>query len=153
MMCSLQLFLSDVDAGAAKGVVSTPNVASDDEEAQKGSVGGSSAGAAGLARPLRWRMKTPVAVLTRDLRAKLGPMRRAIGALFDIGLLGLIGAGVADVVKAPAPRKGQCLLARRLVLPDVCVNTCSPAFDCTRTTRPYLFVFRQAASCVDAVIC
>ena len=60
---------------------------------------------------------------------------------------------VVDVATAPAPTRGQCLLDRRVVLPDVCLNSCNPPFDCTRTTRPYGFFFTQAATCMDAVIC
>ena len=76
-----------------------------------------------------------------------------------IGMLGLavilivVGLIVVDVVRTPTATKGQCLLARRIVLPDICVNSCNPPFDCTLTTRPYAIFFTQAASCLDAVIC
>jgi hypothetical protein len=60
---------------------------------------------------------------------------------------------VTDVATAPTPTKGQCLLDRRFFLPDVCLNSCSQPFDCTRTTRPYGIFFTQSATCVDAVIC
>lgn len=74
------------------------------------------------------------------------------------GMLGLIiivvGALVViDVASTPKPTKGQCLLARRIILPDICVNSCTEPFDCTATTRPYAIFFKQAATCVDAVIC
>jgi hypothetical protein len=78
--------------------------------------------------------------------------------LLGVLLGGLILMGVAitivvDVASTPAATTGQCLLVRRTVLPDICVNNCSQAFDCTLTTRPYLVFFTQAASCMDAVIC
>jgi hypothetical protein len=68
-------------------------------------------------------------------------------------LLVLAGLVAIDVATAPTPRTGQCLLVRRTVLPDVCVNSCTEPFDCTRTTRPYAVFFTQAATCLDAVIC
>jgi len=58
-----------------------------------------------------------------------------------------------DVASTPAATRGQCLLVRRIVLPDICNNNCSPPFDCTLTTRPYLVFFSQSATCMDAVIC
>jgi len=76
-----------------------------------------------------------------------------------IGIIGfavifvIIGLVVFDVATAPAATRGQCLLDRRIFLPDVCVNSCSRPFDCTNTTRPYGFFFTQAATCMDAVIC
>jgi len=68
-------------------------------------------------------------------------------------LLLLVAVVVADVVTTPPTRTGQCLLVRRMVLPDFCASNCSPPFDCTLTTRPYGFFFTQAASCLDGVIC
>jgi hypothetical protein len=58
-----------------------------------------------------------------------------------------------DVTSTPTAAKGQCVLVRRIILPDICNNSCSPPFDCTLTTRPYAVFFTQAATCMDAVIC
>jgi hypothetical protein len=58
-----------------------------------------------------------------------------------------------DVASTPTATRGQCLLARRVLLPDICNNNCSPPFDCTLTMRPYLVFFSQSATCMDAVIC
>ena len=76
--------------------------------------------------------------------------------LVVVGVLGLVAIIVIlgnDVASTPTPAKGQCLLARRTILPDICVNSCTQAFDCTKSTRPYGLFFTQAASCDDAVIC
>jgi hypothetical protein len=76
-----------------------------------------------------------------------------------IGIFGLavilivVALIVVDVARTPTATAGQCLLSRRIVLPDICVNSCTPAFDCTATTRPYAVFFTQAASCLDGVIC
>jgi hypothetical protein len=79
-----------------------------------------------------------------------------------VKIIGMLGIGAilvilvliaVDVAKTPTATKGQCLLARRIILPDICVNSCNPPFDCTATTRPYAVFFSQAASCLDAVIC
>jgi hypothetical protein len=80
---------------------------------------------------------------------------KIIGVLVGIAVLALVVATVVvvDVATTPPARTGQCLLVRRVVLPDICANNCSPPFDCTLTTRPYGFFFTQAASCMDAVIC
>ena len=75
------------------------------------------------------------------------------GILGVIVILIVVTLVVIDVATAPAPARGQCLLDRRVVLPDVCLNSCNPPFDCTRSTRPYMIFFTQAASCLDAVIC
>ena len=58
-----------------------------------------------------------------------------------------------DVASTPTATRGQCLLVRRILLPDICNNNCSPPFDCTLTTRAYLVFFTQSATCLDAVIC
>jgi hypothetical protein len=65
----------------------------------------------------------------------------------------LTGFILKDVLSTPPVTKGQCLLARRVILPDVCVNCCTESFNCTLTTRPYARFFTQAASCQDEVIC
>jgi hypothetical protein len=78
---------------------------------------------------------------------------KIIGSLLVVAVLIVIGLIVADVASPPAVTQGQCLLARRIILPDICVNSCKQVFDCTATTRPYAIFFTQAASCVDAVIC
>jgi hypothetical protein len=80
-------------------------------------------------------------------------MKIALTASFGLTLFVVITLAVVDVATTPAATQGQCLLSRRYLLPDICVNSCSPAFDCTRTTRPYMVFFTQAASCMDAVIC
>ncbi len=74
----------------------------------------------------------------------------ALGAL---GLLAILVLAGKDLASTPTPAKGQCILVRRTILPDICANSCAPAFDCTKTTRPYGWFFSQAASCDDAVIC
>ncbi len=71
-------------------------------------------------------------------------------ALAIILVVTLVGI---DVARTPTATKGQCLLSRRVVLPDICVNSCTPAFDCTVATRPYAIFFTQAAACADGVIC
>jgi len=73
--------------------------------------------------------------------------------LSGIVVVVLGGLAIVDVASTPTASAGQCILARRILLPDICVNSCSPPFDCTRTTRPYGFFFTQAASCMDGVIC
>jgi len=75
-----------------------------------------------------------------------------------VGVLVLVVIVVAvvvavDVASTPKATRGQCLLVLRIVLPDICNNNCSPPFDCTLTTRPYLVFFTQSATCMDAVIC
>jgi len=70
-----------------------------------------------------------------------------------LGLLAIFGLVIKDLASTPTPAKGQCILARRTILPDICVNSCTPTFDCTKSTRPYGLFFTQAASCDDAVIC
>ena len=80
-------------------------------------------------------------------------MRRAFTGIFGIALIVVAVLVAIDVANTPTATTGQCLLARRIALPDICVNSCSSPFDCTRTTRPYLIFFTQAASCMDAVIC
>ena len=80
-------------------------------------------------------------------------MLRTFGFVLGLGVLAVAIVAAVDVVRTPAATQGQCLLTRRTLLPDICVNTCSPAFDCTVTRRPYLVFFTQAASCADAVIC
>lgn len=79
---------------------------------------------------------------------------KTLGAI--VGLVAIVVAVtliVVDVATTPTATKGQCLLARRILLPDICVNSCTPAFDCTATTRPYAGFFSQAATCADGVIC
>ena len=79
-------------------------------------------------------------------------MKIAIGIL---GLIIIIGLPlvIIDASSTPKPAQGQCPLVKRTVLPDICVNSCRQAFDCTVTTRPYAVFFSQAASCSDAIIC
>ena len=79
-------------------------------------------------------------------------MRRAIGGLLIVVIVVAVLVAV-DVANTPTATTGQCLLARRTVLPDICVNSCSVPFDCTTTTRPYAIFFTQAASCADGIIC
>jgi hypothetical protein len=78
---------------------------------------------------------------------------KIIGSLLVVAALIVIGLIVTDVASTPAVTTGQCRLARRIILPDICVNSCKQAFDCTTTTRPYALFFTQAATCMDAVIC
>lgn len=79
---------------------------------------------------------------------------KLIGALFGLAvILVVVTLVVLDAATAPTATTGQCVLDRRTILPDVCVNACTPAFDCTVTTRPYAVFFTQAASCADGVIC
>ena len=78
---------------------------------------------------------------------------KSIGLLFILAVIIIAGLVVVDVASTPTAMKGQCLLDRRIILPDICVNSCSQSFDCTLTTRPYGIFFTQAASCMDAVIC
>jgi len=79
-------------------------------------------------------------------------MKRLVLTVIVVGLI-ITVVVVIDVSSPPKPTKGQCLLAKRILLPDVCVNSCPQFFDCTATTRPYGFFFTQAATCADAVIC
>lgn len=79
---------------------------------------------------------------------------KVIGTLFGLAAIAVVVAFiVVDVATAPTATTGQCLLDRRIILPDICVNSCTPAFDCTATARPYAFFFTQAATCLDGVIC
>jgi hypothetical protein len=71
----------------------------------------------------------------------------AVAIILVVTLVGI------DVARTPTAIKGQCMLSRRIVLPDICVNSCTPAFDCTVATRPYAVFFTQAAACADGVIC
>lgn len=80
-------------------------------------------------------------------------MRIVIGVSIALMVFLLITLVVVDVATTPTATRGQCLLSRRTVLPDICVNSCPSAFDCTLTTRPYAVFFTQAASCMDGVIC
>ena len=80
-------------------------------------------------------------------------MRRVSFGILGIVLIVVAVLVAVDVANTPKATTGQCLLARRTLLPDICVNSCSVPFDCTRTTRPYAIFFTQAASCMDAVIC
>jgi hypothetical protein len=78
------------------------------------------------------------------------------GVLLGLGILVILVVAVlvtVDVASTPKATTGQCLLSRRTLLPDICVNSCTTPFDCTLTTRPYAIFFTQAASCMDAVIC
>ncbi len=83
----------------------------------------------------------------------IAPKVKIFALLILIPVAILTGFILKDVLSTPPVTKGQCLLARRVVLPDVCVNSCTPSFNCTLTTRPYALVFTQAASCLDEVIC
>jgi hypothetical protein len=79
-----------------------------------------------------------------------------VKGLLVLGLLGILVVIILvsiDVASTPSPGKGACVLARRTILPDICVNSCTPPFDCTTSTRPYGLFFTQAASCAAAVIC
>lgn len=79
---------------------------------------------------------------------------KVIGTLFGLAaIVAVVTLIVIDVAATPTATKGQCLLDRRILLPDICVNSCTPAFDCTATTRPYAVFFTQAATCADGVIC
>jgi hypothetical protein len=80
-------------------------------------------------------------------------MLRTVGFVLGLGVLAAAFVAAVDIVRTPTATRGQCLLTRRTLLPDICVNSCPTAFDCTVTTRPYLFFFTQAASCADGVIC
>ena len=72
-----------------------------------------------------------------------------------VQLVAIVGAALIPACgpSAPRPKPGQCLLVRRAISPDFCDNICSPPFNCTVTTRPYLIVFTQSATCANAVIC
>jgi hypothetical protein len=76
-----------------------------------------------------------------------------IAALSGIVVLVIAVIIAVDVTSMPTASTGQCILARRTILPDICANSCSPPFDCTLTRRPYGVFFTQAASCMDGVIC
>jgi len=76
---------------------------------------------------------------------------RLIATFVAIAIFGLLAT--YDVATTPTPEKGSCVLAKRVLLPDVCLNSCSPSFDCTATTRPYGFIFTQAATCSIGVVC
>ena len=78
---------------------------------------------------------------------------KIIGIIGIAVIIVIITLVVVDLATAPTATRGQCLLDRRIFLPDVCVNSCNPPFDCTNTTRPYAIFFTQAATCLDAVIC
>ena len=78
---------------------------------------------------------------------------KIFGVLGLIVLIIVLATVAVDVASTPKPKKGQCLLAKRILPPDVCVNSCTQVFDCTATTRPYAVFFTQAAICLDAVIC
>jgi hypothetical protein len=82
-------------------------------------------------------------------------MRTLFWTIAFVVVLGtIIGTTIGmDVSSTPTASKGQCLLARRTLLPDVRVYFCTPAFDCTKATRPYALFFTQAATCEDGVIC
>jgi hypothetical protein len=79
-------------------------------------------------------------------------MNRWIPIAIVIGVI-LVVVIAIDLSSQPKPTKGQCLLAKNIVLPDACVNSCPKPLDCTATTRPYAVFFKQAATCMDAVIC
>ena len=63
---------------------------------------------------------------------------------------------IIDVARSgpsvPGPT-GTCVLIRRIVLPDICSCTSVGGPSCPiATTRPYLFFWRQAASCVTPTL-
>jgi hypothetical protein len=79
-----------------------------------------------------------------------------VKGLLALGVLGILVVIILvsiDIASTPSAGKGACILARRTILPDICVNSCTPPFDCTTSTRPYGLFFTQAASCAAAVIC
>ena len=79
---------------------------------------------------------------------------KILGGLVIVVVLAAGVFALGDVVsQPPPPAKGACLLVRQTFLPDYCNNSCSPAFDCTASTRPYGLFFKQAATCDAAVIC
>jgi hypothetical protein len=80
-----------------------------------------------------------------------------VKAFIGLGALGILLVVIIligrDIAATPSPAKGACVLARRTILPDICVNSCKQSFDCTASTRPYAIFGTQAATCDDAVIC
>jgi hypothetical protein len=58
-------------------------------------------------------------------------------------------------VSPPPPASNACVLARRVILPDICTGTCGmqPTECPPATTRPYAIIGTQAATCPDALIC
>jgi hypothetical protein len=78
---------------------------------------------------------------------------KGLATIVALGLVAILVLIGFDLSSTPTPAKGQCVLVRRTILPDICVNSCTQAFDCTTSTRPYGLFFTQAASCDDAVIC
>lgn len=80
-------------------------------------------------------------------------MKPTISALLGVAIVIVIVLVLVDVTSAPTPQRSQCLLQRRIILPDVCISGCPEFANCTATTRPYLFFFTQAATCLDAIIC
>jgi len=76
--------------------------------------------------------------------------------LWALGIAAILVAGlaIADIASTPATTAGRCTLKRNIVLPDECLAGCPQVVPaCTVATRPYAFVFTQAARCADAVIC
>lgn len=91
--------------------------------------------------------------MSASRRRRLGGPVRFVLIGSGVGIFILLGLIVRDVTATPPATKGQCLLTRRVVLPDICVNSCKTPFNCTTTTRPYAVFFTQSATCADAVIC
>ncbi len=75
-------------------------------------------------------------------------MRLFLGAI-GIAVIVVVVLVVVDVASTPKPASGTCEFVKRILLPDICIASCTPArqVDCTATTRPYLIFFTQAATC------
>jgi hypothetical protein len=80
-------------------------------------------------------------------------MKAILSTLGTLAIIVIVVIVTVDVASTPTATKGQCLLTKRIILPDICANSCNPPFDCTTSTRPYLIFFTQSATCAAAVLC
>jgi hypothetical protein len=75
-------------------------------------------------------------------------MKLMLGAIGIVFIVVIVLVAV-DVASTPTPAAGACVFVKRIVLPDICIASCTPTrrVDCTATTRPYLIFFTQSATC------
>jgi hypothetical protein len=58
-------------------------------------------------------------------------MKAILSTLGTLAIIVIVVIVTVDVASTPTAIKGQCLLTKRIILPDICANSCNPPFDCT----------------------
>lgn len=80
-------------------------------------------------------------------------MTRFFGIIVGVVVSIIIVLVIVDIISTPVAVDSSCLLDTDIILPDKCVARCDAIFGCpAATTRPYLFIGQQAASCPLACI-